>query len=99
MSAPSLPTSYDVSKHVPAGRRDCLLTIGFDQHQQQIPRFLVQLHYRVAADPIEWTAIARMDHNETSALRHDVYHKDSMSTSPAVRSRLFTSNSRMRRCR
>ena len=75
MSAPSLPTGYDVSKHVPAGRRDCLLTVGFDQHQQHIPRFLVQLHYRVAIDPIEWTAIARMDHNETSALGHDVYHE------------------------
>jgi len=75
MSAPSLPTGYDVSKHVPAGRRDCLLTVGFDQHQQHIPRFLVQLHYRVATDPIEWTAIARMDHNETSALGHDVYHE------------------------
>jgi len=75
MSAPSLPTGYDVSKHVPAGRRDCLLTVGFDQHQQHIPRFLVQLHYRVAIDPIEWTAIAQMDHNETSALGHDVYHE------------------------
>ena len=75
MSAPSLPTGYDVSKHVPAGRRDCLLTVGFDQHQQHIPRFLVQLHYRVATDPIEWTAIARMDHNETSTLGHDVYHE------------------------
>ncbi|MBP1923407.1 hypothetical protein J2751_002449 [Halorubrum alkaliphilum] len=53
MSAPSLPTGYDVSKHVPAGRRDCLLTVGFDQHQQHISRFLVQLHYRVAPDPIE----------------------------------------------
>ena len=73
MSAPSLPTGYDVSKHVPAGRRDCLLTVGFDRHQQHIPRFLVQLHYRIATDPIEWTAIARMDHNETSALGHDVY--------------------------
>lgn len=75
MSAPSLPTGYDVSKHVPAGRRDCLLTVGFDQHQQRIPRFLVQLHYRVATDPIEWTAIARMDHNETSSLGHDVYRE------------------------
>lgn len=75
MSAPSLPTGYDVSKHVPAGRRDCLLTVGFDQLQQHIPRFLVQLHYRVATDPIEWTAIARMDHNETSTLGHDVYHE------------------------
>ncbi|MBP1923697.1 hypothetical protein J2751_002742 [Halorubrum alkaliphilum] len=75
MSAPSLPIGYDVSKHVPAGRRDCLLTVGFDQHQQHIPRFLVQLHYRVAIDPIEWTAIARMDHNETSSLGHDVYRE------------------------
>jgi hypothetical protein len=73
MSDPSLPTGYDVSKYVPAGRRDCLLTVGFDQHQQHIPRFLVQLHYRTATGPIEWTAIARMDHNETSALGHDVY--------------------------
>ena len=75
MSAPSLPTGYDVAKHVPVGRRDCLLTVGFDRDQQHIPRFLVQLYYRVATDPIEWTAIARMDHNETSALGHDVYHE------------------------
>jgi hypothetical protein len=75
MGAPSLPTGYDISKHVPAGRRDCLLTVGSDQHQQHIPRFLVQLHYRVATDPIEWTAIARMDHNETSALGNDVYRE------------------------
>jgi len=75
MSAPSLPTGYDVSKHVPAGRRDCLLTVGFDRDQQHIPRFLVQLHYRIASDPIEWMDIARMDHNETSALGHDVYHE------------------------
>ena len=75
MSAPSLPTGYDVAKHVPVGRRDCLLTVGFDQRQQHIPRFLVQLHYRVATDPIEWTAIARMDHNETSSLGHDVYRE------------------------
>ena len=75
MSTPSLPTGYDVSKHVPAGRRDCLLTVGFDRSERHIPRFLVQLHYRVATDPVEWTAIARMDHNETSALGHDVYHE------------------------
>ncbi|MUW13473.1 hypothetical protein GJ633_01525 [Halorubrum sp. CBA1125] len=75
MSAPSLPTGYDVSKHVFAGRRDCLLTVGFDRRRQRIPRFLVQLYYRVSTDPIEWTWIARMDHNETSALGHDVYHE------------------------
>lgn len=75
MSAPSLPTGYDVSKHVSAGRRDCLLTVGFDRRRQRIPRFLVQLYYRVSTDPIEWTWVARMDHNETSALGHDVYHE------------------------
>jgi len=53
MSGPSIPTGYDVSEHVSAGRRDRLLTAGFDQHQQHIPRLLVQLHYRVGTDPIE----------------------------------------------
>ena len=75
MSAPSLPTGYDVSKHVSAGRRDCLITVGFDRRSRRIPRFLVQLYYRVSTDPIKWTWIARMDHNETSALGHDVYHE------------------------
>jgi len=36
---------------------------------------LIQLYYRISTDPIEWTWIARMDHNETSALGHDVYHE------------------------
>ena len=36
MSAPSLPTGYDVSKHVPAGRRDCLLTVG-DSRLRSLP--------------------------------------------------------------
>jgi len=72
---PSLPTGYDVSKHVSTGRRDCLLTVGFDRRRRRIPRFLIQLYYRISTDPIEWTWIARMDHNETSALGHDVYHE------------------------
>lgn len=75
MTAPSLPAGYGVTKHAPVGRRDCLLTVGFDRHRGHIPRFLVQLHYQVATDPIQWTAIARMDHNETSATGHDVYRE------------------------
>ena len=75
MSAPSLPSGYDVAKHVRAGRVDCHLTVGFDQHQTHIPRFLVQLHYHVSAAPLTWEAIARMDHNETAATGHDVYHE------------------------
>jgi len=39
MSTPSLPTGYDVSKHVSTGRRDCLLTVGFDRRRRRIPRF------------------------------------------------------------
>lgn len=75
MSAPSRPTGYDVAKHVHAGRSDCHLTVGFDREQGHIPRFLVILHHQVATNPVEWTAIARMDHNETSATGHDVYRE------------------------
>lgn len=75
MSTPSLPTGYDVSKHVHAGRSDCHLTVGFDRQRSHIPRFLVQLHYQVSTDPVRWKTIARMDHNETSAMGHDVYQE------------------------
>jgi hypothetical protein len=64
MSAPSLPTGYDISKHVPAGRRDCLLTVGFDQHQRHIPRFLVQLYYRA----LQGGAISTMRYTQALAL-------------------------------
>lgn len=75
MAGPSPPTGYDVSKHVQTGRSNCLLTVGFDRTRSHIPRFLVQLHYQVATDPVRWKAIARMDHNETSATGHNVYRE------------------------
>ncbi|WP_254824903.1 DUF7718 family protein [Haloglomus halophilum] len=73
MSVPSLPAGYDISKHVTAGRNDCHITVGFDQQQNHIPRFLVQLHFLVTGSPPRWSEIARMDHNETSSIGHDVY--------------------------
>lgn len=73
MSFPSPPTGYDISKHVPHGRGDCHLTVGFDQEQGHIPRFLVMLHYQVSQSPVQWGAIARMDHNDRAARGHDVY--------------------------
>lgn len=75
MTVPSLPAGYDETRHIQAGRIDCHLTVGFDQHQAHIPRFLIQLHYQVATDPVTWDAIARMDHNETAATGHDVYRE------------------------
>ncbi len=75
MSIPSLPSGYDVAKHVTAGRQDCHLTVGFDQEHGRIPRFLILLHYQANTDPVEWDEIARMDHNETAALGHDVYQE------------------------
>jgi hypothetical protein len=75
VTVPPLPSGYDVTKHAPTPRRDCLLTVGFDQDRGYISRFLVQLHYRVSADPIRWQSIARMDHNETAATGHDVYRE------------------------
>ncbi|MFC7175405.1 hypothetical protein ACFQL0_22095 [Haloplanus litoreus] len=75
MTAPSLPTGFDVAKHVAATRADCALTVGFDRRQGYIPRFLVQLHYQVATAPVVWHSIARMDHNETAATGHDVYRE------------------------
>jgi hypothetical protein len=75
MPVPSLPRGYDVATHVQAGRPDCHITVGFDQQQRQIPRFLVQLHYQVSTAPVGWEVIARMDHNETSTTGHDVYRE------------------------
>lgn len=75
MAAPSLPTGYDVTKPVLAGRSDCLITVGFDHRQRHIPQFLVQLHYQLSTAPVQWEAIARMDHNETSSTGHDVYRE------------------------
>lgn len=93
MTAPSLPNGYDVSKPVQAGRRDCQITVGFDRPGTKIPRFLVQLHYIVSTNPVQWEAIARMDHNETSITGHNVYrqglHVDvDRRTSPEVKLRL-----------
>lgn len=75
MRTPSLPSGYDVAKHVHAARPECHLTVGFDRQRGHIPRFLVQLHYQATTDPVQWKAIARMDHNETSATGHDVYRE------------------------
>lgn len=75
MIAPSLPTGYDVTKHVRAGRSDRHVTVGFDREGTRIPRFLIQLHYQIGADPVRWGEIARMDHNDTASDGHDVYHE------------------------
>lgn len=76
MTAPSLPDGFGETRHIQTGRSDCHITIGFDQVHQQIPRFLLQLHYQTETDPLEWTVIARMDHNEQSATGHDVYQEN-----------------------
>lgn len=73
MTLPSPPDGYDTAYHVDPGRRDCLLTVGFDRDRRVITRFIIQLHYRDPDGPLEWERIARMDHNETSTLGHDVY--------------------------
>lgn len=77
MSVPSLPTGYDITKHVLVGRSDCHVTVGFDRIRAHIPRFLMQFHYQIQAstDAVEWRAIARMDHNESSVSGHDVYRE------------------------
>jgi len=69
------PSNYDISKTVSAKRNDCRVTVGFDQQQTHIPRFLVQLHYINPPDTRQWTVLARFDHNETSAEGHDIYHE------------------------
>lgn len=73
MNLPSRPTGYDVAYHVSSGRPICHITVGFDLEEGHVPRFLVYLHYRTSTNPVEWTAIARMDHNETPGQGHDVY--------------------------
>lgn len=75
MTLPSRPMGYDVAYHVSPGRSDCHITVGFDLEQGHIPRFLVLLHYQTSTDPVEWTAVAQMDHNETSGQGHDIYQE------------------------
>lgn len=77
MRVPSLPDGFDLAKHVLAGRSDCHITVGFDLKQAHISRFLVQLHYQVQPEnqPVQWTTIARMDHNEAKAPGHDVHRE------------------------
>lgn len=75
MTAPTPPSGFDVTKHVQAGRSDCHITLGFDHEEQHIPRFLIQLHYQADTAPVRWEEIARIDHNETSSLGHDVYRE------------------------
>ena len=75
MVVPSLPSGYDDTRHVQAGRPDCHITVGFDRARRRIPRFLIQLHYQADTAPVRWEAIARMDHNETSTHGHDVYQE------------------------
>lgn len=70
---PPLPTGYDRTKRVLTDRSDCVVTVGFDSTQTVLPRFLVRLHYVSGRGPVEWTVIARMDHNEVSPTGHDVY--------------------------
>lgn len=75
MTDPPLPSGYDETRRVHAGRSDCHVTIGFDRQQSHVPRFLVQLHYQASTAPVRWTSIARMDHNETSTQGHHVYRE------------------------
>ena len=75
MTHPRRPAGYDVAHHVEHPRIDCHLTVGFDRGQGHIPRFLIWLHYQTSTDPVRWTPIARMDHNETSSWGHDVYQE------------------------
>lgn len=74
MTAPTLPSGFDIAKHIQLNRADCHITTGFDR-QKDITRFLVQLHYKVESNPVKWKAIAWMDHNEISTLGHDVYRE------------------------
>lgn len=75
MTVPSLPSGYDETRHIQAGRSDCHVTVGFNWQGRHIPRFIIQLHYQTATHPTEWTEIARMDHNEISSQGHDVYQE------------------------
>lgn len=75
MTFPSPPKGYDSAYHVPHNRSDCLLSVGFDRKHGHIPCFLIWLHYQTSTNPVKWTSVARMDHNETSNRGHDVYQE------------------------
>jgi len=76
MTVPPLPEGYDHTKYVPVDRMDLVVTVGFDREGTYIPRFLVQLYYRIQVGPAQWISIARMDHNETANTGHNIYTED-----------------------
>ena len=74
MSAAPTPDGYDVSKRVPVAHPGCEITVGFDRHQNYIPRFLVRLHYTQSGGP-PWKTVAQFDHNENDDSGHDIYEE------------------------
>lgn len=75
MRRASEPDGYDESYIVETGRSDWQVGVGFDRERGYIPRFLVNLYYATGFTPVEWTEIARFDHNETAVTGHDVYEE------------------------
>lgn len=67
------PQGYDVSKAVDINYSDCVVTVGFDKADRDIPRFLVRLHYLTSVTPVSWDEVARFDHNEGYGYGHDIY--------------------------
>lgn len=72
-SQPDPPNGYDRPFGFDIQPDDCYITVGFDKQRNDIPRFLVQLHYQQESD--QWTDIARFDHDETDPEGHDVYNE------------------------
>jgi len=74
MSTPGEPVGYDYSWNVGiAGHHDAHITVGFDRNQGDVSRFLVRLHYTVSNQPLRWTPIARIDHNQSPSSGHNIY--------------------------
>jgi hypothetical protein len=67
------PAGYGTAHQKPCSSRgDCVIGVGFDTHQGNIVKFLVNLQYKTRFLPARYEQIARIDHNPTSHSGHDI---------------------------
>lgn len=69
------PSGYDECYVTPCSRGDCQLGVGFDKSANDVTAFLVQLQHARNFTPMNWTGIARFDHNPYDPNGHDIYHE------------------------
>lgn len=67
------PSGYDDSFLISCSRGDCQVGVGLNKSGGDVTAFLVQLQYAKQYLPIQWTQIARFDHNPSNPSGHDIF--------------------------